>query len=347
MNNKSHISSVPFFTFPSLRFSTAKYITKKHLSKTGNSSFVSRLGSYVLRLSLFILLFPVAAELCGDESSFLFAQEVIINDGTNSLVKITDEGTFGSIQLKNGTPANTARKIYSVGGTLYYNGNPVHSGGVGDNDWTIVNNDMYSNVSGFVGVNNTSPAYTLDVGGDINLTGRLFLNGSYGTPGQVLTTNGSSPPTWEDATGNSVGFHAYQTDGTVEYPGGAENQLHGFTENYDDGNGFNPTTGSYTPPSNGLYHFDVKVGYKAGPTVNAAPTYILVKVGGTAGAGQKLIKRIWITANQGESVLFSTNLKVTSTNAITFHFFFPSGNGLNIEYGNIPETTTISGFKVK
>ncbi len=281
-------------------------------------------------------------------TTLLFAQEVIINDGTNSLVKFIDEGTFGSVQLKNGTPANTARKIYSVGGTLYYNGNPVHSGGgVNDNDWTIVDTNMSSNVTGFVGVHNSNPAYTLDVGGDINFTGRLFLNDSYGTPGQVLTTNGSSPPTWEDATGNSIGFHAYQTNGTVEYPGGVENQLHDFTENHDDGNGFNPVNGNYQPPSDGLYHFDIKVGYKSGPTVSAAPTYILVKVGGIAATGQKLIKRIWVTANQGESVLFSTNLKVLASNTITFHFFFPSGNGLNIEYGNIPETTTISGFKVK
>ncbi len=280
-------------------------------------------------------------------SSTLLSQEVIVNDGTNSLIKIVDEGTFGSIQLKNGTPSTTTRKIYSVGGTLYYNGNPVHNSSVGDNDWTINNNDMYSNVSGFVGVNNSTPAYTLDVGGDINLTGRLYLNGSYGTPGQVLTTNGSSAPTWEDATDNTIGFYAYQATGTVEYPGGVENQLQDFTENFDEGNGFNSTNGGYQPPSAGLYHFDVKVSYKAGPTVNGAATYIQIKVNGNAGTGLKFIKRVWTSSSLGEAVMFSANLNVSTTDIITFHFFFPSGSGLQVEGSSIPEATTISGFKAK
>jgi len=317
MKQKTKIFSISLLNFKSLLFS-----------------------SYVLCAVIFFSLYTFPFSL-------LHAQEIIINDGTNSLVKIIDEGTFGSIQLKNGTPSNTTRKIYSVGGTLYYNGNPVHSSGISDNDWTIVDTNMYSNVAGFVGIHNSTPAYTLDVGGDINLTGRLFLNGSYGTPGQVLTTNGSSPPTWEDAAGNSIGFYAYQKTGTVEYPGGVENQLNDFTEHYDDGNGFNPTNGRYLPPSDGLYHFDVKVGYKKGAAVSAAATYILIKVNNTNKPGQKLVKRIWVTASVGESVLFSTNLKVLSTDIITFHFFFPSGNGLQIEGGNISEATTISGFKIK
>lgn len=48
-----------------------------------------------------------------------------------------------------------------------------------------------------VGINNASPAYTLDVGGDVNLTGKLRVNGSTGTANQILLSGGTSAsPTW-------------------------------------------------------------------------------------------------------------------------------------------------------
>lgn len=51
--------------------------------------------------------------------------------------------------------------------------------------------------SGFVGVNNMSPAYRLDVNGDINFTGALRTSGSAGTTGYVLQSNGpSAAPSW-------------------------------------------------------------------------------------------------------------------------------------------------------
>ena len=50
---------------------------------------------------------------------------------------------------------------------------------------------------GYVGVNNSSPAYRLDVTGDINFTGALRTSGSAGTAGYVLQSNGpSSAPSW-------------------------------------------------------------------------------------------------------------------------------------------------------
>lgn len=51
--------------------------------------------------------------------------------------------------------------------------------------------------SGFIGVNNMSPAYRLDVNGDINFTGALRTSGSAGSAGYVLQSNGpSAAPTW-------------------------------------------------------------------------------------------------------------------------------------------------------
>lgn len=50
-----------------------------------------------------------------------------------------------------------------------------------------------------VGINNASPAYTLDVGGDVNLTGKLRLNGAQGSANQILLSGGlNANPTWAD-----------------------------------------------------------------------------------------------------------------------------------------------------
>lgn len=52
--------------------------------------------------------------------------------------------------------------------------------------------------NGRLGVRNLLPAYTLDVGGDINTNGLLRINGNSGTTGQVLTSNGTADPSWQN-----------------------------------------------------------------------------------------------------------------------------------------------------
>lgn len=52
--------------------------------------------------------------------------------------------------------------------------------------------------NGRMGINNLSPSYPLDVTGDINTTGSLRVNGSAGTGGQVLRSNGNGTMAWDD-----------------------------------------------------------------------------------------------------------------------------------------------------
>ena len=52
------------------------------------------------------------------------------NDG-NTLIKITDEGTVGSITIPSGSsiPSTIVNKLYNVGSTLFFSGNPILGSG--------------------------------------------------------------------------------------------------------------------------------------------------------------------------------------------------------------------------
>lgn len=53
--------------------------------------------------------------------------DIIFSDGANPLLRITDEGDFGTIQMSNGIPSNKIFKLYNDNGTLYFNGNALGS----------------------------------------------------------------------------------------------------------------------------------------------------------------------------------------------------------------------------
>ena len=71
---------------------------------------------------------------------------------------------------------------------------------------------------GRIGVGTRSPIFKLDVrGGDINTTGALRINSDPGIAGQVLTSNGTGAPGWENASfGNNIRFSfRFSTTGTT------------------------------------------------------------------------------------------------------------------------------------
>jgi len=62
--------------------------------------------------------------------------DVKITDGTNTLIRITDEGTFGAIEIKNGVPSATTDKLYNDAGTLKFNGSEI-GGSNGPTTYTV------------------------------------------------------------------------------------------------------------------------------------------------------------------------------------------------------------------
>ena len=66
--------------------------------------------------------------MSGIESTQAVEGDVIFSDGTNNLLRITDEGTTGAIQFQDGVPDDTDFKLYRNGNSLYFNGDPVGSG---------------------------------------------------------------------------------------------------------------------------------------------------------------------------------------------------------------------------
>lgn len=142
-------------------------------------------------------------------SSELTAQNVGIDDNTpeqkldvNGAIKIgsTASGVAGSIRW-NGTNYQVwDPSIPPSGGWRNFGDGP-------DADWTVSGNDMYSQVSGNVGIGTTTPNAKLQVVGTARVSG-LNVNGSYslptvdGTSGYVLQTNGAGVVSWQPETGD-------------------------------------------------------------------------------------------------------------------------------------------------
>jgi len=73
----------------------------------------------------------------------------------------------------------------------------TNNGNTTSNTIQFTNTSTSLVTSSNVGIGTINPAYLLDVAGNINFTGELSVNGSAGTSGQVLTSDGpGSAPTW-------------------------------------------------------------------------------------------------------------------------------------------------------
>jgi len=91
------------------------------------------------------------------------------------------------------------------------------SGGGGGGYWTQPGSTTLIHYNtGNVGIGTSSPAYPLDITGNMNVTGGLRANGSSGTSGQVLTSSGGGAMSWSTVSG-SGGSSPWTTSGSGTY----------------------------------------------------------------------------------------------------------------------------------
>ena len=138
-----------------------------------------------------------------DSSGTTIPQYIIHNGDTNTKFGFPSDDTFTV------TTGGTERmKIDSSGTTIpqyiIHNGDTnTKFGFPSDDTFTVTTGGterMKIDSSGSVGISNTNPQDELSVGGDINLTGKIKINGSTGNATQVLTSGGSGGAmTWADA----------------------------------------------------------------------------------------------------------------------------------------------------
>ncbi len=117
-------------------------------------------------------------------------------------LKLTNLKITGSLTAGNST--GSIGQVLKSTGTGVEWGTDATGGSGGTTVWTkdTSTNEIYYNTA-FVGINKTNPGYRLDVGGDINLTGGLYVSGSSGASGQVLKSTGSGLTWGTDNTGGS------------------------------------------------------------------------------------------------------------------------------------------------
>ena len=121
----------------------------------------------------------------------------------------------GSLTAGNST-GSSGQVLKSTGSGVEWGADNTGGSG-GTTVWTkdTSTNEIYYNTA-FVGINKTNPAYRLDVGGDINLTGGLYVSGSSGSSGQVLKSDGSGGLSWQtDNTGGSGGTSVWSQSGST------------------------------------------------------------------------------------------------------------------------------------
>ncbi|MFC1683435.1 hypothetical protein ACFL0G_04440 [Candidatus Zixiibacteriota bacterium] len=168
----------------------------------------------------------------------------------------------GKVGIGTSSPLTELDVTGSVNATTYYGDGSNLTGisGTTDNDWTISGNDIYSSVSGNVGIGTSSPSARLDVSGEVNTDSVYQIDGN-----TVLSTEGwKNVSTGIDAGVNNTG------DGCtfVGYRAGQKNQSN-----------FNTFIGSEAGDSNTAGYSNTFIGASAGQKNTEADLNTFIGVG--------------------------------------------------------------------
>lgn len=82
-----------------------------------------------------------------------FEGDIKFTDGTNNLIRITDEGNFGAIQFLSGVPNNTNHKLYNDNGKLFFDGTEIKGVGIATDSLNHLLDVKFDGQSLFLGEN--------------------------------------------------------------------------------------------------------------------------------------------------------------------------------------------------
>jgi len=167
----------------------------------------------------------------------------------------------------------------SVGGRIQIGSGGGSSGLAGQ---VITSNGSSSGASWSSSTNITSVGTlsSLTVTGDSNVNGLIKLNSLSGTAGSILTSNGTSDPTWTEpiafkatnpAAGNATGGV-----GLLLFSNNLTDVVGGNRASFQQGTSYDTSTGYFTAPYNGLYYFHTSLLWATGSFV---ATFVTLMIG--------------------------------------------------------------------
>jgi len=169
-----------------------------------------------------------------------------------------------------------------------------------------------------------------------------------GTSPQVLTSNGASAdPTFQDLPGRTA-FKAYLGTGDPNATGNGNihtlgNDGNALTELYDYGSNFNPTTGTFTVPADGIYFFNMAT------IVVGNSTATNCKLSIVSSTGEEINNNFYRSAsssNFGQNASGPIELSQNDTVTFTVRVSGETGDTSDI-VGTGTYNTWVSGYRIR
>ena len=195
------------------------------------------------------------------------------------------------------------------------------------------------NETGSMGIGTTAPATLLHVNGQVTISDGTQANGN------IFTCNASGTGSWTSQTSLNPSFQAYGNPGqTVESDSIVP--LLWVGKNWDDASGLNNPITTYTAPSAGVYHFDVKLYWGSANIDQAFNAVVICYVNGVSVDRQAA----YIPSSSAPSSACSTFSDLVKLNAGDVVYFAITQNNILTVALNLSAANYVihswSGYKV-